>query len=92
MTTTIVLRSQTGTPLNDVADYIVAEKADLLDNLDKFELTEDAASLFGDGSNSIIKITITYTNPTPECAADIDEILSIAEKRGDIQVDTSEEG
>lgn len=91
MTTTITIKSRRGIPLNDVADYIIAEKSQLLDRLDKFELTEDAASLFGDGSNSIIKIIITYTNPTPECAADIDEILSIAEKRGDIEVNTSEE-
>jgi len=84
VTKTITLKYKNGEPINVVADYMLTEKANLIDKLDDLELVTGAPTVFGSGEDTIITIKLSYTNPTESDLADINEIISIAKRFGDL--------
>lgn len=66
--------------LNEVADYILEEKHDLIDRLAGFELVEGPASLMGSGDQAIVEIVIRYEALDEAVLEDIKQIIAFANR------------
>lgn len=79
----IRLKAKKGSILNDLADYIISEKPEFLDQLTDFRLVEGAGVLFGAGDAPIVEIIIRYKVDERSKLTDIDEILNVAAERSE---------
>lgn len=68
--------------LNALADAILLKKPALAEEDGRLELTTGRATLFGSGEKQIVRITLTYENPTEAELQDIEEIIAIAKNFG----------
>lgn len=83
MNRVITFRAKDKAALNALTDAILLKNPALTEHEGRLELTTGRSTLFGAGEKQIVKITITYKNPTEEDLQDIEEIIAIAKNFGD---------